>query len=212
MTAPSRPHDRHTPRVEQWLLTAAQRGDRRAEEELLRRYEPLVRALTARLQLPPGGERDDVAQEARIGLLGAIRDWRPGHRVPFSTFAARCIKNRALTALDAAGAQRQQILSTARRFDTPVAPSDPEGGPVRTLDEPRGTFADPEATVLERELLARVVAALPSLSEKERAVYRGVINGFTHQALAAALGCSAKAVTTAMRRARRKLAAAAELT
>jgi DNA-directed RNA polymerase specialized sigma subunit len=55
------------------LITAAQAGDPAAERELLRRYEPLVQRVVWKLRLPPGCEREDLAQEARVGLVAAIR-------------------------------------------------------------------------------------------------------------------------------------------
>ncbi|MBV9715463.1 MAG: helix-turn-helix domain-containing protein [Solirubrobacterales bacterium] len=56
---------------EQALLRAAQRGDRQAQEELLRRYEPLVRHTVWRLPLPCRCDREDFAQDARLALLAA---------------------------------------------------------------------------------------------------------------------------------------------
>ena len=51
-----------------WLLRAAQRGDRAAQDELVRQYEPLVRSVVRRLRLPADCEREDLEQEARIGF------------------------------------------------------------------------------------------------------------------------------------------------
>ena len=83
------------------LLHAAQRDDRRAQEELLRRYEPLIRATVHRLRLPCRCDCSDIAQEARIGLLSAIRAWQPT-RGPFRAFAARCAIAQVIKALDTA--------------------------------------------------------------------------------------------------------------
>ena len=96
----------------QRLLEAAQRGDPAAQEELVRRFEPLVQRVVWRLRLPPYCERDDLAQEARIGLLAAIHRWRPD-RGPFPAFADRCVTNQALLALEAACRHKHQILSHA---------------------------------------------------------------------------------------------------
>jgi DNA-directed RNA polymerase specialized sigma24 family protein len=65
-----------TPLWEQRLIRAAKRGDRLAEARLLELYEPMVRRIAGSLYLP-GGEREDLAQEARLGILGAIRAWDP---------------------------------------------------------------------------------------------------------------------------------------
>ena len=59
-----------------------------------------------------GCDREDLAQEARVGLLSAIRAWRP-ERGPFPAFADRCVTNQALLALKAACAHKHQVLSLA---------------------------------------------------------------------------------------------------
>ena len=196
------------------LLEAAQRDDRRAVDELLRRYEPLVRAVVVRARPPYGCDRDELAQEARLGLLGAIRAWQPD-RGPFGAFAARCARTRVINALDRAGARKHQLLSLAVSLDPPsarrVAPSDPAGDVLRAslydVIPSRSRLDQPVAMLLAREQLDRVLAALPALTAKERAALTGVLNGKSHQQLAAEQGSSRKAVALALRRARRKLAA-----
>jgi len=101
---------------ERALLRAAQNDHRPALEELLRGYEPMIGATVAPLRLPAGCERADIAQEARLGLLRAIRAWQP-ERGPFPAFAAICARNQALSALDAAGARKHQLLSRARSLE-----------------------------------------------------------------------------------------------
>ncbi len=78
-------------RTPRWLIDAARGGDPGAERELLRRYEPLVQRVVWNLRLPPGCEREDLAQEARVGLVAAIRAWQP-ERGPFPAFADRCVR------------------------------------------------------------------------------------------------------------------------
>ncbi len=73
--------------------------------------------------------------------------------------------------------------------------------------EPDSGLADPVATLLVREQLAGVLAALSTLSAKERSLVAGALNGKSHQQLADELGSTRRAVETALRRARRKLAA-----
>jgi DNA-directed RNA polymerase specialized sigma subunit len=55
------------------LLEAAQQGDGGAQSELVRLYEPLIQRIVWRLLPPTGWDREDLAQEARVGLLSAIR-------------------------------------------------------------------------------------------------------------------------------------------
>lgn len=82
------------------------------------RYDATVRSPLAvnpvvwDLHPPPGGECEDLAQEARIGLLAAIRARQP-QRGPFPAFAARCVRNQALPAVKAAAQRKHQFLTRA---------------------------------------------------------------------------------------------------
>ena len=173
----------------------------------LRRYEPLVQATLRRMRLPRRVDREDIAQEARIAVLGAILAWRPD-RGALAAFAARCIRNRVIDALDAAGRQKHQTLNSASSLDAPTSSprTTPDGVtfavPIRDVP---GPSPGPEATVLLREQLATIRAALPTLTPKERQALLGMLNGRSHQQLADELGGTAKVYKTALRRARDKL-------
>ena len=193
---------------ERALLFAAQRDDQRAQEELLRRYEPLIRRIVGGLRLPCCCDRSDIAQEARIGLIGAIRAWQPS-RGPFRPFAADCVYSKAANALDRVGARKHQLLSRALPLDSPSSPiaAAKDGDAIRRPRQftPHSSCPDPVATLLVRERLEGVVAALPVLTAKERFLLAGVLNGKSHQELADELGATRRAVETALYRARRKL-------
>jgi RNA polymerase sigma-H factor len=195
---------------ERALLAAAQRDDQRAQTELLRRYDPLVQATLRPIRLPQRVDREDIVQEARIGLLCAMRAWRPG-RAAFPAFAARCIRNRVIMVLNNAGRQKHKILNGAYSLDAPIQQTAGgrmlDSGAVASCHELPGADADPEATVLVREQLAAVLAALPTLTLRERQALVGMLNGRSQQQLADELGGTAKAFATALRRARDKLAA-----
>jgi RNA polymerase sporulation-specific sigma factor len=194
-----------------WLLEAAQQGDRAAQDELLRRYEPLVQRVVRNLGRPRGYEREDLAQEARIGLASAIRAWRP-ERGPFSAFAVRCVRNQALHAVRAAGAHKHQILSRAISLETPHGGYVTDRGQpgVAVLDklsvhDPR---SDPEARLLISEQLISLRGALPTLTASERRALAGALADQSYQRLAPVLRLTPRATRHAVERARRKLAAA----
>ena len=195
------------------MLQAAQRNDWRALDELLRRYESLIRAIVAGVRMPCGCEREDIAQEARVGLLSAIRAWRPA-RGPFGAFAAQCARSQVFNALDRAGARKHQLLSRALPLDPRsrcAGSPDPDRDLFNSLYDvlPSPTrFDQPVAVLLAREELDWVLAAIPAtLTRKERAALTGALNGKSHQQLADEQGTTKKAVALALRRARRKLAA-----
>ena len=195
------------------LLEAAQHGDLDALEQLARLYEPLVQRVVWKLKLPLGCEREDLAQEARVGLLAAIRAWRP-ERGPFPAFADRCVSNQALLALEAAAAQKHQVLSHAIPLDAPQyrqpspAHDRPSPALIETLAARRDTATDPELRLLVHEQLTSVRRALPSLTASERAGLAMAVNGQSPTRLASTLPGSPHAASQAAHRARRKLAAA----
>ena len=182
------------PVTERALLAAAQRNDRQAQNEIVRRYEPLVQATVRRLRLPQRVDREDILQEARLGVWDAIVAWRPG-RATFAGFAARCIFNRVMVALDRAGRKKQRILNNACGFE--ISPG--------WRPPPTQQLADPESVTDAHELFAAVLAALPTLTHKERTVLVGMLNGRSRQELADQLGATPKAISLALRRARDKL-------
>lgn len=200
---------------ERWLLTAAQHNDRRAQEELIRRYEPLVRAASRRWNPPVGCEREDLEQVARFGLSHAVRTWQPD-RGAFRAYATTCVRNSVLNEIRAAAASCRQILSTALSIDNPPAQR-PQSQRRPVLDpslvQPSGGFehvgrlADPVAIVLSRERLGAIRGWLPGLTDRERRLLAGALNGKTQQQLADEEHTSWRAINSAMSRLRAKLTA-----
>ncbi len=194
------------------LLEAAQQGDRAAIEQLLHRYERLIWRVVWSLHPLPGCEREDLAQEARIGLLAAIRAWQP-ERGPFPAFAVRCVRNQALLAVKAAARHKHQFLTRAISLNYEYggdATSSGEAWALALLDAvpATSTRTDPEARLLVNEQLRSVVRALPSLTARERRALAGMLDGRSYADVAPAIGGSTKAASHAVDRARRKLAAA----
>jgi RNA polymerase sigma-32 factor len=91
-----------TPRGRNVLLTAEQESDlllrwressdQQALDRLLRAFEPLCRKLAKRYE--GAAERNDLLQEARLGLLDAIRRFDPQHGTRLATYASFWIHER----------------------------------------------------------------------------------------------------------------------
>lgn len=182
------------PGTPRWLIDAAQRGNRDAQHQLLARYEPLVHRVAAELKPPPHMTHEDLAQEARIGLVAAIRAWRP-ERGRFPPFADRCASNQALLAVQSGFTRRQELLNHALPL-------------VDALATPTDAHTDPESRLLVHEELMCVLRALSTLSDGERVALAGVIGGECYKRLGPALGRTAKGASQVVYRARRKLARA----
>lgn len=152
----------------------------------------------------PGGDDDDLRQEARIGLLKAIRDYHPGHNAAFKTFANLCITRQILTSVKNANRRKHGVLSTAESLDAPAYGDET----ARTLWE---TVADtrsenPESAYLRRALLDSVSRRMPQLlSHLELQVLLAYVRGETYQEIARRLGRSPKSIDNAIQRAKQKL-------
>ena len=172
---------------------------------LLRRYERVAVAIARGVRVPHGVDREEIAQAALLGVAGAIRSWRPG-LASFRSYVRTCARNRAVNAVNAACAARNLALTRAASLDALVeAGHEPACGAHGGI-----ATADPLEIVIAREQIRAMVAALPTLTAKEAFCLLGDLNGRSHAELAAAIGATTKAVATAIARARRKLAAAAE--
>jgi RNA polymerase sporulation-specific sigma factor len=191
-----------TPLWEQRLIAAAKRGDHVAESQMLDLYEPMVRRITGSLYLP-GGEREDLAQEARLGILAAIRAWDPGRCVPFRCFAWLCAVREARMAVSAARAARAGrstvhapwTLRSPRTACRCRTGSSPPGTPT-TIPWPRRSAAsgcEPCSMAHVRSLSSSAGHALSA-------------NDCRHRDSARVLGVGERAVNNALQRARRKLA------
>jgi Sigma-70 region 2 len=96
------------------LIAAAQAGDELAFRRLLRRHQRLLEQQAGRFYLP-GGDGDDVLQEARLGFTKAVRAYRPERGASFPSFARRCVARQLATALTAATRGKHGSLNEAAR-------------------------------------------------------------------------------------------------
>jgi RNA polymerase sporulation-specific sigma factor len=194
---------------ERRLIGAARRGEPAAQTRLLAVYEPLVRRIARTLFLP-GGDRDDLAQAARLGVIDAARCWDPARGVPFGSFARLCAVREARMALSAARARKHQILTRACSLERSAPSEEPDSAEESlrpaVAQIPGRRDDDPVAVTLAREQLRAVIDRLGTLSALERRALAMAAGDCTHREIAAALGVSLRAVNNALQRARHKLA------
>ena len=182
----------------------------------------MMRLIARRLYLP-GGDHDDLAQEARIGLLDAVRTWDAERGVPFSNFAWLCATREARTAVDAARSTKHHLLTTA----TPLEVADGSAKDRLAADElpsehhthaqhrrrvrnpgtacAHGGDQDPVAKTLSREQLRVLIVRTRTLSPLERRTLALAANDHTHREIAVTLHIRVRAVNNALQRARQKL-------
>ncbi len=192
------PHDRTA--SDEVLCVKATAGDRIAEEELVMRYNRLVR-VCARPFFLAGGDSEDLIQEGMLGLLSAIRSFQPDKAASFRTFAEICIKSRLVSAVRAASSGKHSPLNSYISFETP---SFDDLSPLTAVGLMQ---KNPEDVFISREeLREHLDTAKDHLSGFEAKVLSYYLEGLSYQEIATQVKRSPKSVDNAVQRIRRKLA------
>ncbi|MCL6516818.1 sigma-70 family RNA polymerase sigma factor [Alicyclobacillus sp.] len=199
------------------LVQAYRDGCGQALVILFERYRPFMQ-WKARLYYLNGGDREDLEQEARIGLYEAIESYRPGGP-PFGPFARMCITRQILQAVKIANSGKHRLLNTAISLDAPVrGEQDEERALGDLIADPR--MPNPADVIEARAYLAGIREArdtrtLPlvrrsrhdtRLTPLERDVLFLFAVGYSYQEMSVRLKKSSKAVDNALQRAKKKLA------
>ncbi len=183
------------------LALAAQRGVAAAEEELVRRFEPLAEGVS-RSYILAGCDADDLRQIARIALLEAVRTYDPARGAEFSTYASACVKNRMRDAARSAAAGKNAPLNSGVSIDDERAE---EGGVA--LGELVSPELSPEQQYIEKEAEAAFFEALKELiGERDLTVVRLYLASMPYKEISEKLGISAKKVDNTIYSAKKKIA------
>ena len=173
--------------TDQQLVQRAQRGDLRAFDLLVLKYQGRIGALVSRYITDPS-EVEDVTQEAFIKAYQAIDKFRGDSA--FYTWLYRI----------AANAAKNHLVSRRRRPGADATIEDAELGQQAELLADVGT---PEAVAMGEELAAVVEEALAALPEELRAALTlREFEGLSYDDIAAVLDCPVGTVRSRIFRAR----------
>jgi len=173
--------------------------------KIVERYRSFVR-LKASSYFLVGGEGEDLFQEGLIGLVKAVRDYRPEREASFRSFVELCVTRQIITAIKTAARNKHTPLNTYISFSQSRAGanSDQEmsladvlaGDPVN----------DPVTQAISAEELRSLIDCLGSvLSELEGRVLTLYLEGRSYEEIAASLDCTPKTVDNALQRVKRKV-------
>jgi len=172
------------------LVQRAQRGDRAAFDDLVRRYRARIYALTLHLT-GSRSEADDITQDVFTRAYQQLHTF--AGRSEFFTWLYRIAVNRALNAR----------RDTARRRTSGL--DDPRVQAAVAVD----AYGDPRRAAELSQTYARLVTALDRLSPTLRStVVLVALQGLSHDEAAAVLGCSTGTVAWRIHEARHQLRAA----
>lgn len=168
-------------------IDQAAAGDEEAFAVLMQRMAPLIHSQVRSFRCA-GTEDEDLAQEALLGLLAAVRSFRPDGGASFTTYATTCIRRRLISVVRHSGSRalREQSLE-----DDPDLP-DSAADPALRLQEQEGAEA----------LLQKLHQRLTPLEYK---VLLLRLSDCSYEETAARLGTTKKAVDNAVQRLRHKL-------
>lgn len=179
--------------VDQQLVERAQRGDKRAFELLVIKYQRKLGRLLSRMVRDPG-EVEDVTQEAFIKAYRALPNFRG--ESAFYTWLYRIAINTAKNYLVALGRR----APTTTEFDNEDAESFDDAEALRDT-------STPENLMMGREVATAVNRAVEALPEDLRtAITLREIEGLSYEEIAGVMNCPIGTVRSRIFRAREAIA------
>ena len=173
--------------TDQKLVQRAQRGDLRAFDLLVLKYQGRISALVSRY-LSDSGDVEDVTQEAFIKAYRALERFRGDSA--FYTWLYRI----------AANAAKNHLVAKGRRPRSDASIEDAEAFDEFGLNSDSGS---PEAIAMGDELVGAVDAAMHALPEELRAALTlRELEGLSYDDIAEVLGCPVGTVRSRIFRAR----------
>lgn len=179
------------------LLDQVRRGDVRAFELLVVKYQRRIERLIARM-VRDSDAVQDIAQETFIRAYRALPQFRG--ESAFYTWLYRIAVNTAKRAL--VTAKRSPIVTeSALRADTD------EGQETSRIENVLSDGSTPEAVLASKEIAEAVNQAIGELSEELRqAIVLREIEGLSYEEIAEAMGCPIGTVRSRIFRAREAIA------
>jgi len=179
--------------VDRLLVERVQRGDKRAFELLVEKYQRKLARLVSRLVRDPG-EVEDVTQEAFVKAYRALPSFRG--ESAFYTWLYRIAINTAKNYLVAMGRR----APTSTEVDAEEAEGYESGEQLRDINTP-------ESLLLSKEIAATVNGAIDSLPEELRsAIQLRELEGMSYEEIAKLMECPIGTVRSRIFRAREAIA------
>lgn len=187
-------------------IDLAKNGDTEALDYFFQKYQPIMYWKATQYFLQ-GAERDDLLQEAMIGLFKAIRDFSPDKEASFRTFAEICINRQLLSAVKRSARQKNQPLNQSLSLDTPM--TEEHGLDWTLLDVISEQAAQtPEDYLLKSEDRIDIAERLEKVTSSfEKEVLRCYLEGKSYQEMADHFGKNIKAIDNALQRIKKKMGA-----
>ena len=180
--------------IDQQLVERAQRGDKRAFDLLVVKYQRKLARLLSQF-IRDAAEIEDVTQETFIKAYRSLSSFRGDSA--FYTWLYRIGINAAKNFLVA---QKRRASTTTNEFDIEVAENFEEGSQLRELNTP-------ENELMSKQIAQTVHQALQALPEELRsAITLREIEGLSYEEIASIMSCPTGTVRSRIFRAREAIA------
>lgn len=190
-------------KLDEEVVIEAKRGDVRAQEYLISKYQNFVKA-KAKSYFLIGADKEDIYQEGMIGLYKAIRDFKADKLSSFKAFAELCVTRQIITAIKTATRQKHIPLNTYVSLNKPIYDEESD----RTLLDILSSLkvSDPEELIISKEEMNHIESEIGEvLSDLEMEVLMSYLDGKSYQEIACDLDRHAKSIDNALQRVKRKL-------
>lgn len=185
------------------LVRAAKNGDSKAFEVLASRFRVGINA-RARTYFLRGADKEDIIQEGMIGLVKAIRDYKPDKRTGFKAFAELCITRQIITAIKTATRQKHLPLNSYVSLYNKENGDDDGRMLIDTLE--CDYSSNPEEYMIIAESYKGIdEKILKILSKFEKKVLEHYMEGLSYGEIAEKLNCPIKSIDNALQRIKHKL-------
>lgn len=131
------------------LVTFAKQGNEEALECLFNKYKDLVNMKVSKYFII-GAEKEDIVQEAMIGLYKAVKNFEMDKQNSFKSFANLCIERQLITAIKTSNRQKHIPLNSSLSLNTSVYENDDDDVSLIELFN-SNTAEDPLDTITKKE-------------------------------------------------------------
>lgn len=185
------------------LVSSARLGDSAALNCLFDRYNDLLKMKTHNFFIN-GAEKEDIVQEARIGLYKAIKSFDlEKQSSSFKTFANLCVERQLITAIKSSNRQKHIPLNSSFSLNTSAYDENDDTSVLDILDT--HTVEDPLEIITKKEYYELIENRIDeNLSEFEKKVLDKYIQGESYIDIATKLDTPVKSVDNAIQRIRKK--------
>ncbi|MCL2176879.1 MAG: sigma-70 family RNA polymerase sigma factor [Firmicutes bacterium] len=188
------------------LVGLANEGNADAKEVLIVRYKPIVAVIASNYYLV-GGDSDDLISGGLIGLIKAIKYYKPQDVSEFNSFknfAKICISRQIYSTIRAYSSGKHEALNDSVSLFHFVKGEDGEG--LQLWEVVASTDLTPEQALVENDrinIFLEKVAKTLSLQEKQ--VFDLMLEGYTYKDIAQKLSKTPKVIDNTIQRIRNKL-------